>query len=93
MFEGQETGVQNKEKFDRKKLREIMGYSSIAGILALGTMELFSSYRMERVSAFLDPWDAPRHTDEWLTEALITFGRSWFARFPCGSFAGNSSAL
>jgi cell division protein FtsW (lipid II flippase) len=35
-----------------------------------------SPYRLEQINSFIDPWDAPRHTDEQLTVALIAFGRS-----------------
>jgi hypothetical protein len=39
------------------KLTGILGYSSIVGIFALGSMVLFSPYRVERVSILLLPWD------------------------------------
>ncbi|MEW8156796.1 MAG: cell division protein FtsW, partial [Candidatus Thiodiazotropha endolucinida] len=58
-----------------KLLTGIIGYSSIIMVVILGAMVLLSPYRMERVSAYIDPWDAPKHTDEQLTEALIAFGR------------------
>ncbi|MEW7988268.1 MAG: hypothetical protein AB2803_16900 [Candidatus Thiodiazotropha sp.] len=48
-----------------------------ASVLIIGLLAvIFSFYYMERVSAYIDPWDAPKHTDEQLTEALIAFGRS-----------------
>jgi cell division protein FtsW (lipid II flippase) len=48
-----------------------------ASVLIMGFLAIiFYPYHMERVSAFLDPWDAPRHTNEQLAEALTTFGQS-----------------
>ncbi|MFI0460102.1 MAG: hypothetical protein ACH254_21155 [Candidatus Thiodiazotropha endolucinida] len=59
-----------------KLLTGIIGYSSIIMVVVLGAMVLLSPYRMERVSAILDPWDDPRQTEDRLAEALIAFGRS-----------------
>ena len=50
--------------------------------MAMGAMAIlaFSSpYRMERLTAFLDPWADPFNSGFQLTQALIAFGRGeWF---------------
>lgn len=43
--------------FSMKRLMIILGISAIACILAFASALLFSPYRIERVSAFLDPWE------------------------------------
>jgi cell division protein FtsW len=48
-----------------------------AGTLAL--LVVFSSYRMRRVTGFLDPWADPFNTGFQLTQSLIAIGRGeWF---------------
>lgn len=59
-----------------KLLTGMVGYSSIIMVVVLGAMVFISSYRIESINSFLDPWDAPGHTGEQLAEALIAFGRS-----------------
>jgi cell division protein FtsW len=50
--------------------------------MALGAMALLalsSPYRMERLTAFLNPWADPFNSGFQLTQALIAFGRGeWF---------------
>ena len=55
----------------------------LAAVLgAAGTLSLlvmFSSYRMRRVTGFLDPWADPYNTGFQLTQSLIAIGRGqWF---------------
>jgi len=48
-----------------------------AGAMAL--LVLFSSYRMRRMMAFLDPWSDPFNRGFQLTQSLIAIGRgAWF---------------
>jgi cell division protein FtsW len=48
-----------------------------AGVLLL--LVVFSSYRMRRVTGFLDPWADPYNTGFQLTQSLIAIGRGeWF---------------
>jgi len=51
-------------------------------LLAVGAMALlvlFSSYRMRRMMAFLDPWSDPFNRGFQLTQSLIAIGRgAWF---------------
>lgn len=50
---------------------------SISGVLAV--LALVSPYRMERLTAFLNPWADPFDSGFQLTQALIAFGRGeWF---------------
>jgi cell division protein FtsW (lipid II flippase) len=56
-----------------KKLAGNMGYSSIVSMLALGLMVLSSPYRIERVSAFLDPWEKQDGAQP-LVQALAKIG-------------------
>lgn len=50
---------------------------SVSGILAI--LALVSPYRMERLTAFLNPWADPFDSGFQLTQALIAFGRGeWF---------------
>jgi len=50
---------------------------SLAGALAV--LALISPYRMERLTAFLNPWADPFNSGFQLTQALIAFGRGeWF---------------
>jgi cell division protein FtsW len=55
----------------------------LAMLLAAGgsmlLLVLFSSYRMRRLTAFLDPWADPFHSGFQLTQSLIAIGRgAWF---------------
>lgn len=45
------------------------------GISALGTVAIFSPYRMQRLITFLDPWSDQFNTGYQLTQSLIGFGR------------------
>jgi cell division protein FtsW len=50
---------------------------SASGVLAV--LALVSPYRMERLTAFLNPWADPFDSGFQLTQALIAFGRGeWF---------------
>jgi cell division protein FtsW len=50
----------------------------MAGI-SLGALVLYSPYRLQRVTTFLDPWADPLNAGYQLTQALIAFGRGeWF---------------
>jgi len=54
-----------------------------AWILAAGSVLLslavFSPYRLQRLTSFLDPWQDPFNSGFQLTQALIAFGRGdWF---------------
>jgi cell division protein FtsW len=50
---------------------------SVSGALTL--LVYTSSYRMQRLTGFLDPWDDPFNSGFQLTQALIAFGRGeWF---------------
>lgn len=55
---------------------------ALAGALAAGVLALLvwsSPYRVDRVTAFLDPWSDPYAGGFQLTQALIAFGRGeWF---------------
>ena len=48
-------------------------------LLALAALAVMSPYRIERITAFLDPWADPFASGFQLTQALIAFGRGeWF---------------
>jgi cell division protein FtsW len=50
-----------------------------AALLAFGLLALSSSYRLKRLTAFLDPWADPFNTGFQLTQSLIAIGRGeWF---------------
>ncbi|NOR51662.1 MAG: putative lipid II flippase FtsW [Gammaproteobacteria bacterium] len=54
------------------------GMASIAGA-GLALLAITSPYRMERLTAFLNPWADPFNSGFQLTQALIAFGRGeWF---------------
>jgi cell division protein FtsW (lipid II flippase) len=44
-------------------LTVFLGYSSIVALLTFSLMVLLSPYRMEHISAFLDPWDSFEEVD------------------------------
>lgn len=47
--------------------------------IVLLTLAIFSPYRMQRMTSFIDPWQDPYGTGFQLTQALIAFGRGeWF---------------
>lgn len=52
----------------------------VAGLLAVAVaLVVYSPYRWQRVTAFLDPWSDPFHTGFQLTQSLIAIGRGeWF---------------
>jgi cell division protein FtsW len=51
--------------------------ASVSGALAL--LVYTSSYRMQRLTGFMDPWQDPFDSGFQLTQALIAFGRGeWF---------------
>lgn len=48
-------------------------------VAALSVLVYTSEYRMQRLTAFLNPWDDPFNSGFQLTQALIAFGRGeWF---------------
>lgn len=50
-----------------------------AGLISMGALIIYSPYRMQRITAFLDPWQDPLNSGYQLTQALIAFGRGeWF---------------
>lgn len=51
----------------------------ITATVVLGCLALFSPYRMERLTSFINPWGDPYGAGFQLTQALIAFGRGdWF---------------
>lgn len=55
-----------------------IGWGLVA-VFALGTVAVLAPYRMQRLTAFIDPWADPYHSGFQLTQALIAFGRGeWF---------------
>ena len=51
----------------------------LAAAGAMSLLVMFSSYRMRRVTGFLDPWADPYNTGFQLTQSLIAIGRGeWF---------------
>ncbi len=49
------------------------------GVAGLGILAMSSPYRMQRITAFLDPWADQFNTGYQLTQSLIAFGRGeWF---------------
>jgi cell division protein FtsW len=50
-----------------------------AASMVLFSLAVFSPYRLQRLTSFLDPWQDPFNTGFQLTQALIAFGRgNWF---------------
>jgi len=50
----------------------------LAGV-ALAALVIWSPYRLQRITTFIDPWADPYDTGFQLTQALIAFGRGqWF---------------
>ncbi len=53
--------------------------SVLAAGAAMSLLVMFSSYRMRRITGFLDPWADPYNTGFQLTQSLIAIGRGeWF---------------
>jgi cell division protein FtsW len=53
--------------------------SVLAAAAAMSLLVMFSSYRMRRITGFLDPWADPYNTGFQLTQSLIAIGRGeWF---------------
>lgn len=51
----------------------------LIGVMSLGSVAIFSPYRMQRLITFLDPWADQFNTGYQLTQSLIGFGRGeWF---------------
>lgn len=51
--------------------------ASVAGVLLI--LAVTSPYRLQRMTAFMNPWDDPFDSGFQLTQALIAFGRGeWF---------------
>lgn len=51
----------------------------LLAVVAMGLLAVSESYRLKRLTAFLDPWADPFDTGFQLTQALIAFGRGdWF---------------
>lgn len=55
-------------------LYQFAGMLSIVGA-ALVSLVIWSPYRLQRVTTFLNPWDDPFNSGYQLTQALIAFGR------------------
>ncbi len=54
------------------------GLIAVAGT-AFAALALLSPYRLQRLTAFIDPWNDPFNTDFQLTQSLIAIGRGeWF---------------
>lgn len=50
-----------------------------AAVLMMATLALTSSYRLQRLTGFLDPWSDPYNSGFQLTQSLIAIGRGeWF---------------
>jgi len=47
----------------------------VVGVVALSAIAVSSSYRVKRLTAFLDPWADPFNTGFQLTQSLIAIGR------------------
>ncbi|MEE8544098.1 MAG: FtsW/RodA/SpoVE family cell cycle protein, partial [Gammaproteobacteria bacterium] len=53
--------------------------SFLVALVVLSTLALSSSYRVQRLTAFLDPWADPYASGFQLTQSLIAIGRGgWF---------------
>ncbi len=51
----------------------------LAALSALASLAVLSPYRLNRLTAFIDPWQDPFNSGFQLTQALIAFGRGeWF---------------
>ncbi len=60
------------------RLSPFIGILSIGAVAAI-FLVIFESYRMKRVTSFINPWADPKDTGYQLVHALISFGRGeWF---------------
>ncbi len=60
------------------RLRDFV-FSFLVALVALSALALSSSYRMQRLMTFLDPWADPYASGFQLTQSLIAIGRGdWF---------------
>ena len=60
------------------RLRYVIGLA-VAGGALIGWVAMSESYRMRRLTAFLDPWADPFNSGFQLTQSLIAIGRGeWF---------------
>jgi cell division protein FtsW len=60
------------------RLRDFLAVCAV-GSIAVAALALSSGYRMERLTAFLDPWSDPFDSGFQLTQSLIAIGRGeWF---------------
>jgi cell division protein FtsW len=60
------------------RLRYVIAMTAIAGT-SFGVLAVSSSYRMRRLTGFLDPWADPFNSGFQLTQSLIAIGRGqWF---------------
>jgi cell division protein FtsW len=60
------------------RLRWVLAAMAVAAVLMV-LLVVFSSYRLRRVTGFLDPWADPYNTGFQLTQSLIAIGRGeWF---------------
>jgi len=60
------------------RLRYVMGMTMVAAG-GFGLLAVTSSYRLRRLTAFLDPWADPYNSGFQLTQSLIAIGRGeWF---------------
>jgi cell division protein FtsW len=60
------------------RLRWVLAMLLAAGG-SMALLVLFSTYRMRRLTTFLDPWADPYHSGFQLTQSLIAIGRgAWF---------------
>src|SRR5580698_7841796 len=60
------------------RLRYVIAMTALA-LAGFGVLAVSSSYRMRRLTAFLDPWADPFNSGFQLTQSLIAIGRGqWF---------------
>jgi cell division protein FtsW len=60
------------------RLRYVLGMTFIA-VAGFATLAMSSSYRVRRLTTFLDPWADPYNSGFQLTQSLIAIGRGeWF---------------
>jgi cell division protein FtsW len=60
------------------RLRYVIAMTALA-LTGFGVLAVSSSYRMRRLTAFLDPWADPFNSGFQLTQSLIAIGRGqWF---------------
>ncbi len=60
------------------RIRDFIVFFSVA-VIAMVTLAVTSTYRMKRLTAFLDPWSDPYNSGFQLTQSLIAIGRGeWF---------------